>query len=76
MHRTFEPMVARKVNAAATGNTVEQLQLLNAFMAGIPSTPAEECYECPGTSKAPNQDKYLNDLITKLLRHRFGIYEE
>jgi hypothetical protein len=64
-------MVARKINAATTGNAVEPLKLLNALTTGMPSTPAEERYECPGTSKAPNQGKYLNDLIAKLLRHKF-----
>jgi hypothetical protein len=73
MHRTFETRVARKVNAAATGNSVEPLELLNALTAGLPSAPAEERDECPGTSKAPNQGKYLDNLIAKLLGHGFGM---
>jgi hypothetical protein len=44
MHRTFETMVASEVNAAATGNPVEPLELLNALTTGLPSTPAEERY--------------------------------
>jgi hypothetical protein len=42
MHRTFETMVARKVNTAATGNAVEPPKLLNALPTGIPSAPAKE----------------------------------
>jgi hypothetical protein len=44
MHRTFETMIAREINAAATGNSVEPLELLKASAAGIPNTPAEERY--------------------------------
>jgi hypothetical protein len=57
MHRTFEAMISGKVHAAATGNTVKSFKMLNSMMASIPSTPAEQCDECPGTAKAPDQDK-------------------
>jgi hypothetical protein len=57
MHRTFEAMISGKVHAAATGDAVKSFKMLNSMTTGIPSTPAEQCDECPGTAKAPDQDK-------------------
>jgi hypothetical protein len=57
MHRTFEAIISGEVHATATGNAMKSFELLNSMTTGVPSTPAEQCDECPGTAKAPDQEK-------------------
>jgi len=54
MHGTFEAMIASEVNAAAARDAMKSFKLLNPMTASIPSAPAEERYQCPGTAKAPD----------------------
>jgi hypothetical protein len=74
MHSAFKAVVSGKVDAAITGHTVEASQVLHPLYECCPEAPREQGHQGPSAAQAPENGKEFNNLIAKLLRHRFRPY--
>jgi hypothetical protein len=71
MYGAFKTVITRAEEAPIAGNPMQLLKLANTPLQCMPKVPNKKNHETPRTAQTPENYKWLESLIEKLLRHAF-----